>query len=264
MYRTRILEDPDRRWRRFGRVGRRLAIGVAAVWFALVWLMLGTTPLPNPLPRETPPQVAWWPGGDGAGGGGGHALAADIRVTWSPSVFALPSPAGFSHSLRRDRARLAPPDQPTRPKAAFLETSPSAIQASPATAFQPELVAIPPALSAWPAPPVFPVQPTGAAERPRIIFSKDWDPRLFSGLDSDYAAWTSQAWTARVEMRFDGAGIPESVLLVQPSGLDDLDRRLTRSLRGWRLLDAAAPRQGEVTWRCPATRPPPVAESDQP
>ncbi|MDD4341705.1 MAG: hypothetical protein PHO14_05665 [Kiritimatiellae bacterium] len=203
-------------------------------------------------------------GGRRGGRGGGHALAAGIRVTWSPSVFALPSPAGFSHSLRRDRARLAPPDQPTRPKAAFLETSPSAIQASPATAFQPELVAIPPALSAWPAPPVFPVQPTGAAERPRIIFSKDWDPRLFSGLDSDYAAWTSQAWTARVEMRFDGAGIPESVLLVQPSGLDDLDRRLTRSLRGWRLLDAAAPRQGEVTWQCPATRPPPVAESDQP
>lgn len=263
MYRTRIMEDPDRRWRRFGRVGRRLAISVAALWFMLLGVMLGTNPIPTPLLRETPPRVAWWPGDDGAGGGGGQALAADIRVTWSPSVFALPSPAGFSHALRRDRAQLAPPDQAIRAEAAFLETAPAAVLAAPTTAAPHGLLTIPPTISAWPAPRVFPARPTGA-DTPRMVFSEGWESRLFSGLDPGYGTWTPQAWNARMEIRFDVAGIPDSVLLVQPSGLIEIDRQLARSVRGWRLLDAAAPRQGGVTWLSPATLPVPASESTLP
>lgn len=263
MYRTRIMEDPDRRWHRFGRVGRRLAISVAALWFMLMWVMLGTNPIPTPLPRETPPQVAWWPGGDGAGGGGGQALAADIRVTWSPSVFALPSPAGFSHALRRDRAQLAPPDQAIRAEAAFLETAPAVVLASPTTTVPQGVLTVPPPLLAWPTPRVFAARPTGA-DTPSMIFTEGWESRLFSGVDPGYGAWTPQAWKARIEMRFDGAGIPDSVLLVEPSGLSDVDRQLARSVRGWRLLDAAAPRQGAVTWQSPAALPVPASESTLP
>lgn len=257
------MEDTDRRWRRFGRVGRRLAISVAAIWFVLLGLMLGTTPIPNPLLRETPPQVAWWPGRGVAGAEGESSVANDIRITWSPSVFALPSPAGFSHSLRRDRARLAPPDQAVRPEAAFLETAPAAILAAPAAAVQPGLLAVPQTVAAWPAPRVFSPRASGA-DGPRMNFPEGWESRLFSGVDPGYGSWTPQAWSARIELRFDAAGVPDSMLLVQSSNLAEVDRRLARSVRGWRLLEAAAPRQGEVTWLSPATPPAPATESPVP
>ena len=263
MYRTRIMEDPDRRWRRFGRTGRRLAISVAVIWFMLLWLMLGTTPIPNPLPRETPPQVAWWPGSGATGMKGGNSVANDIRVTWSPSIFALPSPAGFSHSLRQDRARLTPPDQAVRPEAAFLETPPAAVLASRTVAMLPDLLTVPQTVSAWPAPSVFPPRATGA-DGSRMIFPEGWESRLFSGMDPGYGSWSPQAWSARIEMRFDADGVPVSMLLVQPSGLADVDRRLARSVRGWRLLDAAAPRHGEVTWLSPAIPPAVVAGETAP
>ena len=263
MYRTRIMEDPDRRWRRFGRTGRRLATSVAAIWFILLWLMLGTTPIPNPLPRETPPQVAWWPGSGAAGMEGGHSMVNDIRVTWSPSIFALPSPAGFSHSLRQDRARLTPPDQAVGPEAAFLETAPAAVLTSPTVAMLPGLLTVPQTVSAWPAPSVFPPRATGA-DGPRMIFPEGWESRLFSGMDPGYGSWSPQAWSARIEMRFDADGVPDSVLLVQSSGLADVDRRLVRSVRGWRLLDVTVPRQGVVAWMSSAIPPASATERTVP
>ena len=87
-------------------------------------------------------------------------------------------------------------------------------------------------------------------------FSGGWESRLFSGIDLGFGAWTDRAWSARIEMRFDGAGVPVSTLLAQSSGLPDLDRRLARSANGWRLLEPAAPRTGVVAWIRPAAEPP--------
>ncbi len=50
MFRTRIIEDPDRRWRRTGRAGRRMAVVAAAAWFGMLALLLGTARAPNRCP----------------------------------------------------------------------------------------------------------------------------------------------------------------------------------------------------------------------
>ena len=47
--------------------------------------------------------------------------------------------------------------------------------------------------------------------------------------------------------------MPISVLLAQPTGQSELDARLVRSVRAWRLLEPAVTRQGSVTWMHPLT-----------
>jgi hypothetical protein len=94
-----------------------------------------------------------------------------------------------------------------------------------------------------------------------MAFPDGWESRLFSGIDLDFGAWTNRAWSAQIEMRFDGKGIPALVLLAQPSGFPEVDRRLARSASGWRLLEASAPRAGLVGWSSPAAEPSAPASS---
>ena len=101
---------------------------------------------------------------------------------------------------------------------------------------------------------VFPPR-TPERESARMTFPEGWESRLFSGIDLNFGAWTNSPWSARVEMRFDRAGVPVSMLLAQSSGLPELDRRLARSANGWRLLEPAAPRSGQVAWISPGTAP---------
>ncbi len=256
MYRSRTVEDPVRRWRRFNRAGWRMALGAGGLWLLLGTLLLGIAPAPEPLPRETPPRVAWWP--QGAPPGRAEGTSVDLRTLWSPAAFALPTPAGFSHALRRGRARLTPPVQTVRPDAAYLPQDPPDAAVTAAAAPLRLTTAEEPRRPDW-APGVFPPrQPEPGTAR--MVFPSGWESRLFSGVALDFGVWTGEAWTARMEMRFDGGGVPQSMLLVQSSGLPEVDRRLARAARGWRLLEPAAPRTGVVGWICPAA-PPPAAAS---
>ncbi len=216
----------------------------AALWFGGQTFLFRIAPVPAPAFREAPAKLSWWwpaPGG----------AALDVRAHWTPAAFALSTPAGFSHALRGERAGLAPPVQIEPPPAAYLDD---------ARSFEPLAVADPVpsgaeprAASGGPAPGegVFPPR-TPEPETARMGFPAGWESRLFSGIDLDYSAWTNVVWEARVEMRFDAKGVPESILLAQGSGLPEVDRRLARSVSGWRLLEPAAPRTGVVSWRSPA------------
>jgi hypothetical protein len=251
MYRSRAVEDPVRRWHRFNRAGWRMALGAGGLWLLLGMLLLGIAPAPESLPRETPPRVAWWPLGGPPGRPDGAVV--DLRMLWSPSVFALPTPAGFSHSLRRGRARLTPPVQTVRPEAAYLPPDPLGAAAVMDAAPLRLKAAAEPGRPDWAAsvfPPRLPEPGTA-----RMGFPPGWESRLFSGVALDFGAWTGQAWTARMEMRFDGGGVPQSMLLVHSSGLPEVDRRLVRAARGWRLLEPEAPRSGIVVWSSPAAPP---------
>lgn len=242
MSRLRASEDPARRWRHFCRRGWRMAGLFAALWFGGLALLFRVAPAPEPAPRGPAGTVAWWPAPGGA--------VTDYRTLWTPAAFALSTPAGFSHTLRRERAGLPPPVQAAPPAAAYLERGPAAPAFGPAAPDRRRFVPSP----AGNGPPagdrVFPPRPPGAAAA-RIGFPDGWESRLFSGIDLNFAAWTNSAWNARVEMRFDGRGVPVSMLLAQPSGLPDVDRRLVRSAYGWRLLEPAAPRAGTVEWSNP-------------
>ena len=112
MHRLRTGEDPARRWRQFCRTGwRRAGLG-CAVWAGALALLFRIAPAPAPVARPEPARCAWWPAPAGA--------ALDVRAHWTPAPFALATPAGFSHALRDERTRLAPPVQAERPGPAFL------------------------------------------------------------------------------------------------------------------------------------------------
>lgn len=255
MHRSRPTEDPARRWRKFCRRGWRLAGLVAALWFGGWALLFRVAPAAVPAPKAPPLPLAWWPEPGGA--------AQDVRTLWTPAAFALSTPAGFSHSLRRERAGLPPPVQTARPGAAFLDRRAPPAGFDFSKSGMPRLFPGTPPAETLPAARVFtPRNPV--RETPRLAFPAGWESRLFSGIDLNYGDWTNAAWSARIEMRFDAKGVPVSMLLAQSSGLPEVDRRLARSVNGWRLLEPAAPRAGTVAWSSPAPAPPAAGEGGAP
>ena len=243
MQRRHSSEDPARRWRRFCRAGGRLAGIFAAFWFGALALLFRIAPAPAAPSREAPPKMRWWrPAGDGP--------ALDVRAFWTPAAFALSTPAGFSHSLRGERAGLAPPVHAIRSPAVFLADARALPTPDFAARERPDFDLPASPAASVPVESVFPPR-TPAAETPRLDFPAGWESRLFSGIDLDFQSWTNAAWEARIEMQFDAKGVPTSMLLAQGSGLPEVDRRLVRSASGWRLLEPAAPRTGVVAWNSP-------------
>lgn len=259
MYRARPAEDPARRWRGFCRGGLRMAGGAAAVWFVALALLLRVAPMPDPLARAEAPRMSWWPGP--RGDAFEARSAADIRALWSPAAFALPTPLGFSHPLRRERARLAPPVQVRRSPPAYGDSLPPSAMAWGENPVRRWDVAAVGSVGIPSASAVFPPK-APEPDQPRMAFPEGWESRLFSGIDLDFSAWTNAPWSARIEMRFDGKGVPVSMLLARSTGLPDVDQRLARSANGWRLLDAQAPRTGVVAWNSPGA--PAVPEREAP
>ncbi len=241
MQHVHSAEDPARRWRRFCRTGRRMALLCTGLWLGSWLLFFRIAPAPAPAERDAPAKLSWWSAADGAG--------LDVRALWTPAAFALATPAGFSHRLRRERADLAPPVQAGRPPAAFL---PEAAAAEPDFAGLARELAPAPAVDETAAAGDVFLPRQAVAQAPRMVFPAGWESRLFSGIDLNYGGWTNVAWEAQVELSFDRQGVPAAVLLARCSGLPEVDRRLARSASGWRLLEPAAARAGVVTWNVPA------------
>lgn len=225
-----------------------MAALVLAGWLGGLALLFRVAPAPSPLVRAPPPGVTWQ-------SGSGDSSPLDALAVWTPAAFALSTPAGFSHSLRRERAGIAPPVHATRPEPAYLDDfrPRTTIDLSKPGMIRP---AAAPAASGSSIPSgVFPPRPA-LPPVPRLVFPDGWESRLFSGIDLNFGGWTSVAWRAQIEMRFDAKGVPSSMLLTQASGLPEVDRRLARSANAWRLLEPSAPRAGIVAWQSPAAEPP--------
>ena len=259
MHRSASIADSDRHRRRFCRKGSRISCLFSALWLGGFALLFRVAPAPEPEHPASPLPMSWWPTEN-------RCDVADIRTIWTPSVFALSSPAGFSHALRKERSRILPPVQSTQPEKAFLP--PPAI----AGALDMDVPDHRSGMSAETSAEllkdsgsVFPPR-TSEKEVPRMSFPDGWESRQFSGIDLNFNSWTHRAWSARIEMQFDSTGVPRSMLLTQSSGWPEVDRRLTRSAYGWRLLEATAPRTGVVSWNSPgvSTLPPESAPSSAP
>lgn len=259
MYRSRPSDDRVRSWHRFCRGGWRLAWACVILWFSALTLLFRVVPMPVPLPHETPAHLSWWPplAGEAAAG----TVRMDVRALWTPSAFALSSPAGFSHSLRHERARLTPPVQIARPDAVLMENPGPAGDFDLLKPGRIPLTVSETSSGRRPSGRVFPPREP-VVEAPHLSFPDGWESRLFSGIDLNFGSWSEAAWSAQAEIRFNEKGVPVSVLLARPSGLADVDRRLARSLSGWRLLESAAPRTGLVAWTCPQRSP--VTAADGP
>ena len=220
-----------------------------ALWLVGFAVLFRVVQAPEPTHSVVPVPMSWWPAKE-------NRSSPDIRTLWTPSAFALASPAGFSHSLREESFRLQPPVQSTRPEVAFLQRpsfsgaldmAVSGNRRSMSSETPGELLKTTDSVF----PPRIPEK-----ETPRIVFPEGWESRLFSGIDLNFNNWTHRVWSARVEMQFDATGVPRSMMLTQSSGFPEMDRRLARSTSGWRLLDPAAPRRGVVSWISPGGSPP--------
>ena len=259
MHRSASILDSDRHQRRFCRKGSRISCVFSVLWLAGFAVLFRVAPAPEPEHPASPSPLSWWRAENRRGD-------FDIRTIWTPSIFALSTPAGFSHALREERSRILPPVQSSRPEMAFLPP-PSLARvldmAVPDPRFKMSSETSAELLRG--AGSVFPPR-TSEKELPRMSFPDGWESRLFSGIDLNFDSWTSRAWSARIEMQFDSTGVPRSILLTQSSGWPEVDRRLTRSAHGWRLLEAGAPRTGVVLWSSPgvSTLPPESAPSPGP
>lgn len=226
-----------------------MAVLFGAAWFGVFAALVRVAEPPGRFAREAPAEVVWRPEGRGMPDGAGGGDVGDARTQWTPAAFALPTPAGFSHELRRGRSRLAPPTSAAAAEPVYLdapEREPAAAAAEPLRLGAREGEGRRPGGGS-----VFPPR-AAAQESAGMEFPEGWEPRLFSGIDLDYGGWTSEAWSARVEVEFDARGVAGSALVAQSSGIEEVDRRLARNVRSWRLLEDSAPRRGVVVWRSPA------------
>ncbi len=179
---------------------------------------------------------------------------ADVRVMWSPALFALPSRAGFSGSTARRPAGAPALEAPNRETALFTPPPP----ASPAAAVLRPAPRDGVGLPALAFPPVFGT----LAEAPagdRILALDDDVRSALEKAPLDPAGPDAAAWEAWVRIAFDEAGIPRHALIerIEPPETPPAVRvMLQRNARDWRATPGAA-REGRFHIRRSA--PPPTA-----
>jgi hypothetical protein len=246
MDRRDAMEDSRERDRRFRRAGWRRAWAVALGIVAAAAVLCRIGPPEEAATVRRTPHWTWLPPAVAA------EKLADVRAVRSPTVFALPSPEGFTGALRSGNPRLTPPvgrERAVRTPGRGAEDAPEAATDWSA----PEFAVRRPAgkePAGWL--PVF-ANRGRAEETARMEFPEGWEQRLFTGVDLAYADWApGAAWEATAELAFDEKGIPVSVFLDRRSGIPEVDRRIARSAASWRLMAGGAPRRGKVSWRVPA------------
>ena len=224
-----------------GTETRRRRLWAAAALAALAWhgLLLGALrPARSPRPRRPPkpPSVRYLPGP--------HAGASwtDARWLWSPVLFSLPSPVGFSR-VRDEGESVRTPLAPPPPAPRFRDAPPAPPEDGPAV--------LPPRTSAaaahWNglldgAAPAFSPGPRGPLRLAGAWLADDFE----RGPADPPAALAARAWEARAQIEFDPRGVPERVLVDPPGEDPAFDRELARWLWSWRLKPGRAARDGRL------------------
>lgn len=219
--------------RRVEKRGRRLAWGVAlaAVALGLAGIRLEGPPAGRGATRA--PKVRW--GGDGEAG---------MRAVLDPTVYALAGRTGFTGGWRGES-----PSAAALAESGAREGREGSVE--PPGWPEPELAGGMRPYTGGRARPGWgtPVFGDGAwKEKGGMRFPDGWEARMFSGVELDFADWAPMGWRARAEVEFDGEGRPVHVFLTRKSGLPEVDARLARGVRRWRLLEGSAMRRGEVEW----------------
>lgn len=178
-----------------------------------------------------------------------------VRDAWSPALFALPSPAGFSPRADRpslsprsglrpaaeERALLGPAARKDEAEASFLRSLADTVAAvSNRLDLAVEDPAFPPAVAY-----------TGFALRVQWV---DGPPRLQgAGLGArELAPWMDQRpWQATAALQFDAMGIVQSVILEETTPVRERNEALARALRKLRIAPGsagAAPSRVQVSY----------------
>jgi hypothetical protein len=242
-----------------------LTVPLSAGWFAF-WGLLWQ-PETFTAPRETPaftPHARFLPVRAPADGGEPQS---DLRVMWSPVLFALPTPMGFSRAP-------AAGDGHDRPRVQRPNLEPLLMPPAPAA----QRAALVPA-------PRLPALHDGAT------FRLDGAAPVFAGLPATTNAMTvevlgglaglrcleqslplmppeltAESWTVTALIEVGRAGSVRHVFLDPPSASAAFNAQLTQAFLRWRFAPAAADVQGVVhLHHAPASKvPPPTPEVASP
>lgn len=232
---TRKLAAPDWLWMVSIRIARHDATAAAAVmllaaglWWAFVEVGSGSGPLPA---KRSPLAIRWMPS---APSETAHAWMEDVRGVSSPVLFALPTPIGFSRGqLQWDAPAL----------------SMDAVSGDPALPS-----------SAWPIQSLARLDPPTLAEtirlarrldRPRVDGTPElvlpgptgavlvvvWEridgvSRTLTVPVSSGSVWVADGpWEARAQVRVDGEGWPQHILLEDTGAGRNRETQLVQMLR---------------------------------
>lgn len=200
------------------------------------------------------PAVSW------AGGGADGAASPEERLVVSPTIFALPTPVGFSKLLTAERPESVEAVPTARPEGEGTRDVAAPLVRPQGLSLGDELFARHSADAGAVRMPmgggVFAKREAGggaAAPESRMAFGNGWEARMFSGVDTDYGSWRAGGgWSAEMCLEFDANGVPVHMMLTKRTGDESIDKRLLQGAYGWRLRDAEAPRQGTASWSVPA------------
>jgi hypothetical protein len=181
---------------------------------------------------------------------------ADLRVLWSPVLFALPTPMGFSRTALTNDVGARPPLTPPGDTAVFLDrAAPTQARVAQMGQNMEELVfqsstSLPLRVSEEP---VFGDKPAPTGETIQIEFAGDLAGRTFSrfGLPEDPRVRGENAWEAGAYVEIGPDGRVRHVLLEEPSPSAKLNAMLVRAILGWQMDGPGGAVGGRVTLRHP-------------
>jgi hypothetical protein len=225
-----------------------LGLILALAWHA-AWMMgLGLARETPPSPPPSVPVLRFVRAPADA-----EQTASDPRLLWSPALFSLPSPWGFSRPVMDGRIGA-------RPSVGARKESPFFLLEGPAIAkrmavghdwrIEEDLAAnlfrvpIPPLAG-----PVFRVP--DKAPPPRVELMPEWTGSVFAAmpLPEDWEKAGDRAWEITAFIQVDDSDRVAHVFLEGPSAFPDLNRAVERALRNWKLAPGSLARHGRVVFR---------------
>lgn len=230
-----------------------LALGVTAFWFTFL-----STSWPEPRSDvQSASRIAWrmFPPVTK------ENPVLDVLTLRSPSLFALPSPAGFSRPVLAETIGHRPPVHGPVETAMVLTRTMRPLVQGPAVTADPladrtrmvtsddAIWLRPSTVRREPPPPVMPL--VSKPLRPLIEPGFDWTERKFEKqvIPEGAALWGPTSWEAEAYLRVDEEGAVQQVLLDRRTADMGVNERLVRMIRAWRLAPAATATSGRLLLR---------------
>jgi hypothetical protein len=176
----------------------------------------------------------------------------DLRALWSPVLFSVPTPMGFSAPLLTGAAAFGPPDKPdaSPPFLAVRETDlpPAGFAADVSSLLRPSVAALPVRVVAAPA---FPSRRPATNNVIQIMWSEAHGGLRYQAVDVGNAApWTDRKpWDAQALLELDGQGTVRHVFLEKATAQKERNAALIRILSTLRMEPTSTARTGRVTVR---------------
>ena len=224
---------------------KRYAFGMATGLALLMHLLLFVAVRPADGSRSTievvPPQTYY------LAAPSNFPLKAGGRIAWSPVLFSLPSPLGFSRELMDEKLKTRLTfAQPERAET-FLPIDPSARAAR--SSFQPAALMLTAGNATAPSPPATIFSPiTTKPDAPRVHVAPALKERLEGGvvLPPTLNRVADPIWEVRAEVRVSQQGIIEHVFLEQPLETPALNQAVIQLLHGLRFRSGEHPVEGYI------------------